>query len=263
MLRLERTTPQPLYQQISQWMHQQIRSGAWPEYYKLKSEMDLASELGVNRGTIRKAMSDLIAQGQLVRIHGRGTFVASRTLDQPLAERLIGVSEDFIEKGIAFETRVMEQSVQTPDPGIASLLALPTSARVFVLKRVRLVGGTPLVVMENFVAYDHCPGIERVDLGTHRLFETLEGEFRLKLDWGRRTFQAQPATEGVAEQLHIGIGEPVMALEQLVYLRDGSPIELSHVWFRGDRFRLTTRLKRQPPHERANSFHEFLPDSHS
>lgn len=258
MLQIERTTPQPLYRQISQWIRQRISSGAWPEYYKLKAEIDLAAELGVNRGTVRKAISELIAEGQLVRIHGRGTFVASHTLDQPLAERLIATSEDLLERGIAFETRVLSQAVVHPEPRVASLLTLAPGAQVLALERIRLVGHTPLILLHNYVACEKCPGVERVDFTQQRLLDTLERQFKLALDWGRRAFQAQPATEAIAGLLAIQPGDPVMYLEQLVYLRDGSPVELSDVWLRGDRFRLTSFLKRNPPASHAGATHELF-----
>src|SRR5215470_17917628 len=98
MPQIERDAPTPLYQQARDWIANQINSGVWPEHYKLKSEQDLAVELGVNRGTLRKAIADLIAEGKLVSIHGRGTFVASSALEQPLAERLVAISEDLITK---------------------------------------------------------------------------------------------------------------------------------------------------------------------
>jgi DNA-binding GntR family transcriptional regulator len=110
---LERTSPTPLYQQIQDWMRNQIAYGVWPEHYKLKSETDLAAELGVNRGTIRNAVKALTDSGLLVRIHGRGTFVRSRTIEQPLADHLITFSEGLVLEGISFETRVIEQQTIT------------------------------------------------------------------------------------------------------------------------------------------------------
>ena len=45
-------------------------------------------------------------------------------LEQPLADRLIAFSEDLIDKGIPFETRVIEQKIITPSEHVASLLAI-------------------------------------------------------------------------------------------------------------------------------------------
>ena len=94
--KLSHAGPVPVYQQIRDWMYDQIASNAWPEHYKLLAETDLADTLEVSRGTVRKAISELIADGLLVQIHGRGTFVSSNRLEQPLADRLVTFSEDLL-----------------------------------------------------------------------------------------------------------------------------------------------------------------------
>lgn len=241
---VDRTNPKPIYQQITDWIYQQIVSGAWPAHFKLKSEVDLANELGVSRGTVRKAVRELIDEGLLISIHGRGTFVASDILEQPLADHLITVSEDLISRGIAFETEVVAQNVIPPSDRIASLLSLPAGVKVFFTQRIRRIARVPVILLFNYVVCEECPGIETVDLTKYRLFETLEDTYGLALDWGQRTFAAQVADEAVARYLEIAPGDPVLYLNQLVYLDDGSPIELSDVWFRGDRFRLSATLQR-------------------
>src|SRR4026207_2090083 len=131
---LDREDPTPIYQQIKDWLRQQIKHGAWPEHYKLKAETDLAIEWGVSRGTMRKAIMELIEEGFLTRIHGRGTFVASSVLEQPLAERFVTFSEDLTANGIAFETQVIEQSIIKPAENVTSLLGLQPGDEVFFLK---------------------------------------------------------------------------------------------------------------------------------
>jgi DNA-binding GntR family transcriptional regulator len=241
---LQRSGPRPIYQQIGSWMRAQIASGNWPEHYKLPAETDLAAALRVSRGTIRKAIADLTADGLLMQIHGRGTFVSSQTLEQPLAERLLTFSDDLVSKNIPFETQVLDSVVTIPPPRAASLLGLPPDGRAFALRRLRTVAGQTRVLIHNYVAYHHCPGIETVDFTTNRLFETLEKRYHLQLDWGRRSFEAQSASAELAAALGIEAGAPVMALQQIVYLRGGSPIEMSDMWISGSHFRLSAIVKR-------------------
>ena len=255
---LQRAGPRPIYKQIEDWMRQQILQGLWPEHYKLKSEDDLALELGVSRGTLRKATDELITEGILVRIHGRGTFVSSQRIEQSLAQRLITFSEDLISKGIAFETQVLEQAVIIPPQRIASLLSLAPNSKAFYLKRVRAVGQKKLILLENYLVYDRCPGIEQVDFTQHRLFEVLEQSFGLELDWGQRVFEAQAADETVASLLDICPKDPIMYVQQLVYLRDGSPMELSDLKIRGDYYRLSAVVERDNTHWLANHLHEVV-----
>ena len=62
--------PATLHSRISAWLRAQIASGAWPAHYRLKPEPELAADLGVSRGTLRRALSTLFAEGALVQVRG-------------------------------------------------------------------------------------------------------------------------------------------------------------------------------------------------
>lgn len=224
-------------------MRQQV-TGAWPEHYKLPSEFELVERFSVNRGTVRKAIANLIAEGLLVSIHGRGTFVSSRTLEQPLAEDMITFSEDLIRKGIPFETRVIACEVRKPPQNVAALLRINADDDIFYLRRVRIVRQEPLALIENFVPYDLVAGIEQIDFTVRGLFETLETQYKVSLRWGQRTFQAQATDAETENTLGIEPVIPTMYIEQLTYRDDRTPVELSNIWLRGDRFRLTAAMNR-------------------
>jgi DNA-binding GntR family transcriptional regulator len=241
---IDKNAPILIYQQVVDWIDQQIRSGIWPEHYQLPSELDLAAQLGVSRGTVRKAVAELINRGALVVIHGRGTFVSSHTLEQPLADRLIAFSEDLIDKGIPYVTQVIEQQIIVPDRPIASLMLLEEAAPVLHLQRVRSVHDRPIVFLDNYVNTRCCPGIERTDFRTARLFQTLEERYGLELGWGWRTFQAKAAPAHIAPLLGDAPGAPAMYMEQLVYLKNGEPIEYSRIWLHGESFRLSAVVRR-------------------
>lgn len=66
----------PLYEQVTGWLLQKVKSGEWPIHHQLPPEVLLAEQLQVSRVTMRRALGDLTKQGVFVRIAGRGTFVA-------------------------------------------------------------------------------------------------------------------------------------------------------------------------------------------
>ena len=52
----------PLYAQIRQLVANRIAEGEWQEHDALPSEWDLAAELSVSQGTVRKALTELVAE---------------------------------------------------------------------------------------------------------------------------------------------------------------------------------------------------------
>ena len=73
---LDRDNHVPLYQQIEEFLREQIKSGALPPKARLPASRDLANHLGVNRITVTTAYADLEAEGLIYSRLGSGTFVA-------------------------------------------------------------------------------------------------------------------------------------------------------------------------------------------
>lgn len=248
-LELDRSGVTPLYMQLREWMEQRILAGDWPPGTKLKAEAELADELELARGTVRKAIEELSAAGLLTRTHGRGTFVSPRPVEQPLAQRLVTHSEALLAQGISFETQVLECGVVPASALVASRLQLSPGAPVLHLARVRTSGDDALILLHNYVVYSVCPGIERCDFAHLRLFQVLEEQYGLQLASAHRTFQAQVAEEAVAAALQMEAGDAVMHMMQTTFLPSGAPVEISNIWLRGDRFRLSADVERgkEPP----------------
>ena len=242
---IQRELPVAIHAQISDQFRSRIASGEWPANYRLKSEPDLAGELGVSRGTLRRALTTLIEEGLLKQVRGRGTFVTSTTIEPAIAQKLSTLTEDFAKQGIETETEVIEATLIDPPRPIAALLDVARGGAVLKLVRRRSTAEGPVTLLYNYVRADLVPGIADVDFSTESLFGTLERQFGLKIASARRTFSARAADGIVAGYLELAEGAPVQYLEQVTYLADGRPIEYSDVWIHSGRLRVTSMLSRR------------------
>jgi DNA-binding GntR family transcriptional regulator len=241
---LDRDGPGTIHGQVSRRMRQLISSDAWPNHLRLPAEPALAAELGVARGTLRRAISTLVDEGLLVRTRGRGTFVSSGGLEHTIGQELLSISESMERLGIEYRTEVLESSVEAATPRIAALLGIGEGSPMLRLVRRRLVGDEPVALFVNLVRTDLCPGIERVDFAGRRLFDVIESDYRLPISFGRRTFEARLAEGEPAAKLGVPGSAPVLYLEQITYLASGEAIEYSDVWIVGSRFRVSSVLRR-------------------
>jgi GntR family transcriptional regulator len=98
----------PLYRQVKAQFVRRLVDGRWAPGMALPSEGQLASEIGVSQGTVRKALDELAAENLLVRRQGRGTFVAEHDEQRILFQFFKLVSDD------AFPTA--RCSMSRPDP---------------------------------------------------------------------------------------------------------------------------------------------------
>src|SRR6201984_1162151 len=77
MIRLDRTSTEPLHQQLYRQIRDEVRSGSFGDgASRLPSSRALAADLGISRLTVNLAFSKLHAEGYLRSKAGSGTFVA-------------------------------------------------------------------------------------------------------------------------------------------------------------------------------------------
>jgi DNA-binding GntR family transcriptional regulator len=234
-----------LHSQISDYFRAQIASGTWPSHHRLRTEPDLAADLGVSRGTLRRALTTLIAEGLLRQVPGKGTFVTATPIEPAIAQKLSTLSEDLRSQGVDVTTTVRGQTLLDAPAPVAALLDMTPGQRVLRLERLRSTEQGPVALLINYVRADIAPGIERVDFGVHSLFGVLENTYKLSIGSGRRTFTAEGATSEVARALAVPEGFPVQYLEQVTHLVDGRPIEYSDVWINSRMMRVTSHLARR------------------
>lgn len=75
MVTVDHLDPTPLWKQLAAVLRQMIESDQLKPRDPLPSESTLQQDYGVSRGTIRKALAELKADGLIVTIAGRGSFV--------------------------------------------------------------------------------------------------------------------------------------------------------------------------------------------
>ena len=68
--------PRPIYEQVRDGFRTLIISGALPDNEKMPSVRELAASLTINPNTIQRAYRELEAEGYIVSIPGKGSFVS-------------------------------------------------------------------------------------------------------------------------------------------------------------------------------------------
>jgi GntR family transcriptional regulator len=77
--RINHRAPRLLWQQVYEDLRAEMDSGELATDARLPGELELADQYGVSRDTIRRAIQELVSEGRLVVLHGRGTFVTSNS----------------------------------------------------------------------------------------------------------------------------------------------------------------------------------------
>lgn len=203
----------------------------------LPPENELASEMVVSRNVIREALDLLRAEGLITRVQGAGTFVTGAKLRQPI-DRLVGLAESLAGHRLKVANRVLAVHRSTATPLIAAKLQLPEGNPIAFIERLRSVANVPLSLDTSALRPEAMEAFEGEDLENQDVFSILERKLGARLGEAENTIEAVAADRGTARHLEIKPGEPILLLQRLTRLADGTPFDLESVRYRADRVSL-------------------------
>jgi len=230
--------PVPKYFRVKEAVRARIAAGTWPPGTLLPAEPELCDEFGVSRITVRKAIGDLVHEGKIETVQGKGTFVATPKLGQRFVQRAFGIYADMEQRGLRLTTEVLRQEVLPAPSDVAERLGLRAGASVHVLVRLRSVGGDKLLISTTYIPEALCPGLIHEDLTTGSLYRLLRERYGLTIGRGERSLEAVPAAQLEARLLDLALASPLLRLDSVAYLPDGRAFEYSQTLERGDRARV-------------------------
>lgn len=234
----------PYYIQLIEAIKDKINQGEWKPGDRIPSEPELCEVYRVSRTVVRQALREIELEGLIVRRKGKGTFVAEPKISESLAQKLTGFYQDMVERGHKPVSQVLRQEVAPANKKVSAYLEIEIGTPVIEIKRLRFVEDEPIVLVASYYPFRLCPQLAHVDLANRSLYEFLEKECGLQIAYGRRAIEAVLATEHEAELLQVEKGAPLILLDSVSYLEDGTPLEYFHAVHRGDRSRFEVELVR-------------------
>lgn len=203
------------------------------------SERELADELDVSRMTARRALGELVAEGRIKRVPGRGSFVNEPTIRLPI--QLTSFTADMHQRGYTSGARTLEGGVVPADDWLSAHLEVPRGHPVLRLVRLRTADGQPVAVERVHLAADAVPGLADVDLTDRSLYGVLADRYGIVFDGGRQTITARLVGPDDAGHLDLDPGAPVLHLVRTSTWR-GRLLEYTVSAYRGDRYELSSAL---------------------
>ena len=235
---VDRTSPVPLYYQLSQQLESAIEKGRLAPGSLLGNEIDMAGRLGLSRPTVRQAIQALVEKGLLVRRRGIGTQVVHSQVRRPL--ELSSLYDDLKAAGQRPATRVLRLERRAADPRVAAALGVAESTEVLLVERLRLTHSEPMAFLRN-----HLPvGVLRPDAaelertGLYRLLRSAG----ITLHSARQAIGARSATAEEAELLAEEEGAPLLTMQRTAFDDTGRVVEYGSHLYRASRYAFEFQL---------------------
>jgi GntR family transcriptional regulator len=215
-----------LYMQIKDLLTARLGKGEWLPGSIIPSEMNLAQELGVSQGTVRKAITELVENNVLTRKQGRGTFVSYHDPDRALFY-FFHVTDNQGHKVLP-DSRVLRCRRKSASRMEASKLQLAAGANIIRIERVRDFSAKPTMV-ETITL----PARPFGDLGRegncdlpNTLYELYEKQYGITIHSADERLRAVAASRHDAKILKLEVGTPLLEIERVALTLDKTPVEL-------------------------------------
>ncbi|MEE4542647.1 GntR family transcriptional regulator [Streptomyces sp. V4-01] len=206
----------------------------------IPSERALCDRLGVSRPTLRSAVDELVTNGLLVREHGRGMFVARAKITQELAPdrdahrlpRAAGV----------WASQVLEFTTVRAGARVGRRLHVSPAAEVRYIARLRLVDGEPMAIEYLHVPAALVPGLAAADMESGDFYDVLRERYGVRVHEAVQSIEPTVTNEEEARLIGVPVLSPALLFERLTRDDTGCPVEYVHSVYRGDRYRIVSRL---------------------
>jgi GntR family transcriptional regulator len=242
---LSRASPVPLYRQVRHEIVRRIDDGRLVPG-EMTTEQELSAEYGVSRITIRQALAELAREGRVLRVPGKGTFVADRPKLEPQSA-LTSFSENMEALGRRPSYRSIRVAEVPAAESVARALAVAPDAPVLRIERLLLADGIPMAVMRAHLperTYGRDRALFSVErLARESLYRTLERDLSIQLWKARETVEAATADDD-AEPLGLAPDDLLLVVHRHTLDRDANPVEYTQLRYRADLYRYQVELYR-------------------
>lgn len=215
------------YKIIRQQIVNDIERGIYRPGEIIPKQMEFAEQYGVSRGTIRKALDDLIERGVLITTKGRGTVVAEHKAETRDIYRPLSFSESKRVDPKKLESKVIKIEKLAAAPWLARVLQISVGSEVFYIKRVRILDGSPENYQCSYISQSRIQNLDlaNLDLEHHSLFAIIRETTGLYAMKKTEEIRAVRCPQYVAEELRMQEGDPVLLIMRTVYGQDHLPLE--------------------------------------
>lgn len=243
--RIDRSGPYPLYFQLKQALLHVIDSQGLRPGDRLPTEAEIEDRFGVSRTTIRQALSELVLEGVVERVQGKGTFVSAGKVQH--VAMLTSFTDNMRAQGYRPSRRVLRQREAPAPAEVSTALGIVEGAQCWHIERLLLADERPMGLAVSWVPMQalsqHPDALAR--LGEGSLYEVLQSPpLSLVLHRGVETITAGVMDAAVAEFLGAAPGSSALVVRRTTWLPGGRPVEWTRMTFPSDRYEYRVELSR-------------------
>lgn len=228
----------PLWKSIAIALTADIAEGRYATGDQMPTESQLAAKFGVNRHTVRRALSEMADQGLVHARRGAGVFVAAKPTTYPIGRR-VRYHQNITAGGQTPAKKILALDTRAATAREADALALDPGALVHVYNGLSLADDQPIAIFESIFPADRLPDLPDALKDSPSVTQALTACGVPDYTRTSTNITAKHANATQALHLRITEGAPILRTEGINVDGQGQPVEYGRTWFAGDRVTLT------------------------
>jgi GntR family transcriptional regulator len=219
----EKLAYQPLYKRVKSLLVSRIADGRWQPGQIIPNEFQIADELDVSQGTVRKALHEMTADNLLVRRQGRGTFVTSYD-DERILFQFFKLNSD---QGIREfpDSTVVSLERAAAESEEAGMLGIKPGEAVWRLARRRTLGEKPIIIERLVLPVSIFPDLDALETIPNNLYGLYSNRYGVTVARAVEKLKAVAASAADAKQLDCPFGLPLLQVDRCAVGLDGRVVE--------------------------------------
>ena len=245
----------PGYQVLFTNLYENIANGTWRPAAQIPSERELCELYSVSRTMVRQALLNAERRGLVVRIPGKGTFVAHGRIQQDL-DHLTSFREALQAHSLEPWSRVLRVDWEMASTLVAKRLELAAGTRVLAVDILGLAGDRPMALYNSHIAPSVAETVQRALSKSDEIrssYELIAQALKLDVLVADQLFEATAADSTITSQLAVTAGAAVFRVSSIFRTPQGMPLETRVAIYPGDRyvFHALREFRRSPTRRSA------------
>lgn len=226
----------PLYEEVRAEIMRGLVSGEWKPGKLIPSEIELAKRFSVSKGTVRRALDELVTERILVRRQGRGTFVATHSKDRTMYHFFHLIGRDGAKEPPSAE--LLSYRAVKGDDSACDRLDVEQGSKLVNVRNLVRIAGKPVFVDEILIPQILFPGLTEEVFNNREstIYALYQGRFNINVIRISEQLSAGFATAGHAKILGLRQNNPVLVIDRVAFTYHDKPVELRKSWVNSDSY---------------------------
>lgn len=226
--------PIPKYKLIEDYILQKIKGGEYKMGSLIETEQELVDKFKVSRVTVRQATNNLEAKGFLRKSQGSGTYVTNKNVVER-STHVKSFTEEMAESGREASTRIIEYKIIPSSEDIASKLLINSDDPIYLVKRLRMADGIPMMLEINYMSVKAYPTLsyDSMSKSKYQFIEETTGEV---IDYSHHIIVPIMPTEEVVKYFNCDPVSPLLKVLNLTYLSSGQLLDYTELILNVDEY---------------------------